>query len=271
MTHYKNLCNAQGKLVSVSYERRTLPSAFDCTLSHRRNLLRVVATILYLLSVSGTAWAGPPRLIVGFDEKVNPEVAVGGVYLVGFMYGSTLPEANSREMYVWIPAGSFEWLCVEVRSVDAQYTANARFDISETRDGAYVLAFRAEERKLVASYQPGELVLDGRVGRDCNTPEALTHVAMGWDAQPSTDHLLFFVNTDGHDAVVQLPLRSNNEQVRSIECQAIPTDRPRRVFSAYCMVEQPVAVDLSKGWLELRYFGEIVVWEELDVADIATP
>jgi hypothetical protein len=229
------------------------------------------AVLLLLLVWPCASWAESPRLIGTFVENERKEVAVGGVYVVGLMRGSVLGSGSPRGMHVWIPDNPFDLLCVQVRSIDGRYEGTARFDIAQTEGGAYPLEFQTSKAELVASYGPGELVLDGRVGNDCDKPEDLVHVVMGWSESSSPEHLLFFVNTDGHEAFVQLPLKADGAQVRSVPCRAVPSGRPLRVFSAYCVVERPTLVDFSESWLELRRFGEVVAWEKLAVAQAPGP
>lgn len=220
---------------------------------------------------AGTAGAEESRLVgEGFVETIVEQVEVGGVYVVGLIRGDALDEANATEMFVWLPGSAGPNLCVTVRSIDGVYTATDRFVVDGAPAGRHALGFDAREVETIEGYRPRELILDGRLGADCSRPERLTHVPMAWAPDAAADRLVFFINDDGHEGRLFVPLRADGEQVREFGCEELQSDRPSRTFSATCLVDRLGELDLGAGWLEVRRFGQRIAWEDIAVAATAS-
>lgn len=215
--------------------------------------------------------AEPPRVVTRFSEHLVPTLKVSGSYVVAVMNGPRPTRTDPHRLTVWIPPDAGARLCVSVRSIDGRYEAPAVFDVSATAPGAYALEFGADPGGPFASYAPGELAIAAAVGSVCPPTRKSVHVPMDWGTQPRQDTLTVLVNGDGMDAVALLPLRQEKGRPVAFPCKKVDAQKPGRVFSLACVINNASRYDFAQGWLELYRFGDLVARDPLHTAVPGSP
>jgi hypothetical protein len=219
---------------------------------------RITATaFLGVLFLSTTGFAAAPKLIDKYRETIleNKEVAGNFEYVLAMMAGNEL-EAPGRSMTVWLPPESGQRLCMTIRSIDAQFEAVGVYDVSETEAGQYRLNFvpTPKSGKLYSSYGAGELVLDARVGDNCDEKTHLVRILASWGNSNETDSLGFYVNSGEHDGHVIIPSLGDLNKLNNFECRLVGTERSRVAFHSHCGVGDTSVLDISQAWFEIWRF-----------------
>lgn len=246
------------------------------------------------------AVAEPPALITGFTHKLNVSLKVSGQYLAGFMLPTDDMSPDPAMVTVWLEGGH-EKLCVSARTVDGYYESTAEFEIGTTAPGAYTIGLTLEdpdpdaqqEKEVVFSeYGTDELVLRGRVGADCNTPETLFEVPMTWGCispgqgcndsgtklrtlsitEERPENLIYWIylNSDRMETEVVIPGSSPQDATAIYVCFDVDTERRRRVFDKKCVIEYRDGLDANRARIDFFYRGETRPPEDMDALFIGS-
>lgn len=86
-----------------------------------------------------------------FKEAYTETVNVSGIVRVGVMYSSTLSKADSNSLYVDIKSGAEKILCVNINSIDGQYSASFELTIPTGINGVnrFILPSKFEQQIVI--------------------------------------------------------------------------------------------------------------------------
>ena len=239
---------------------------------HTRILLALIAPV----ALAGQAATDAPVRVSGFDEALHPSLKVSGFHVEGFMRLTEDRSPDPNVISVWLVSGH-EKLCVSARTVDGFYEATAEFDIQSTGSGVYPLdfeskkEFEAKKMEVFASYGAQELILRGRVGRDCTDIDTLQEVPMIWGCvgadceepeflvdggeQEARSYVLY-LNSDGMDAEIVIPWIDRPNDVVRFPCTDVDTALERRDYDKTCEIDFHDDLDASRARIDFSYYGE---------------
>lgn len=230
----------------------------------------LAASMLLALLLPGGS-AGATEMLRAVDEPrevIHEELRVtddSGSRIVAVMTGRQAEVADLGGLSVLLPEHGAERLCLRLGSIDGAYEAAAEYEVAGRPPGGYALAFASRHRRALEEYAKGQLVASGRLAESCDAEDRGRTVPMSWGA-PERDSLLVFVNSNGHEARIQLPAAAAPGGYQTAICDDLPESRPRRSYDKLCVVTVRPRAEMEKGWFELIHFGERVHWEPLEIS-----
>lgn len=170
------------------------------------------------------------------SETYTSTVKVSGNFHLGIQYEGN---PNLDELYVNIPEDSNGLLCVKLASIDGQYKAELRHDLTDYDNGFAKVNFSSKYKNELTDLKENELAVLALIGEDCQSSKSKILIA-SWSKNIEGLSPVLLIRSDARKDEVHAP--SIGESKFNVKCEMFENTN-KVTFDKYCYLE---GLDFSK-------------------------
>ncbi len=203
-----------------------------------------------------TAWAASAQpedipvlspLPEGFSEMYQGQIRLSpGAVVFGIEFDDQGAAFNAGALYVHLAKSYDGNLCIKIDSIDGDYWAEIRYDLSGFEQGTHRLKFETSYSEELSQYSADQIAILATVRQYCEGP-AKAVVLTSLAPSPPSDIALYLGSGD-YTLSVELPLLEGDKI--AFTCGNVGDTENHRIFDVKCVLPVNERFDYSETLLK---------------------
>jgi len=207
--------------------------------------------ILSVFAIANTVYAETVQLDKDqFNESFTKNVNISGSVRAGVMYRSSEKNVQPDSLYIDARSEAGKMLCVNMLSVDGQYSAHINYKLKANTNHSYTFQLPTNHHDIVTSYAPGQLAVLAEIKDECDGKGGKIVPASWGKYTPGS--IKIYLNSGARTTSLKLyKIKGGSEK---IACKPV-TYKKNTAYDTECSIDNINNYNLKKTKIIRKNFG----------------
>ena len=187
------------------------------------------------------------------SESYTEEVKVSGEVRAGLMISAASTKVRPDSLYIDLGDGSYENICVIMRSIDGKYESRFSKQLSKDLSGLTQFILESEYQNIFSNYSPDTIAILVNTSSKCKG-KLVGALPAVW-GKPADNSLKVFLNSGLYQTKLKLYKPDGTKE--KIPCTQIENDK-KVAYDTQCQIISPEIYDLTKTKILRKNFGNVL-------------